>query len=80
MVSASDFWIPLLSSQYTQLENIVLVSVEKYFDSLQDDIENLIVLLEEASNALFDWLKNNRSKSNPDKYYALVSTNKHLIY
>ena len=43
-----------------------------------DNIDNVIASLEEASNALFDWFKNNRLKSNPDKCHALVSTIKPL--
>ena len=45
---------------------------------VEDNIENVIASLEEATNALFDWFDNNRLKSNPDKCHALVSTNKHL--
>ena len=45
---------------------------------VEDNIENLIASLEEASNTLFVWLKNNRLKSNPDKCHALISTNRHL--
>ena len=45
---------------------------------VEDNIENVIASLEEATNTLFDWFDNNRLKSNPDKCHALVSTNKHL--
>ena len=45
---------------------------------VEDNIENVIASLEEATNVLFDWFDNNRLESNPDKCYALVSTNKHL--
>ena len=45
---------------------------------VEDNIENLIASLEEASNTLFVWFKNNRLKSNPDKCHALISTNRHL--
>ena len=45
---------------------------------VEDSIENVIASLKEATNVLFDWFDNNRLKSNPDKCYALVSTNKHL--
>ena len=45
---------------------------------VEDNIENVIASLEEATNALFDWFDNNRLKSNPDKCHTLVSTNKHL--
>ena len=42
------------------------------------NIENIIASLEEASNALFDWFKNNCLKDNHDKCHALISTNRHL--
>ena len=45
---------------------------------VEDNIENLIASLEEASNTLFVWFKNNRLKSNPDKCHALISTNRQL--
>ena len=45
---------------------------------VEDNIENLIASLEEASNTLFVWFKNNHLKSNPDKCHALISTNRHL--
>ena len=44
---------------------------------VEDNIENLIASLEETSNDLLDWFKDNRLKSNPDKCYALVNTKKH---
>ena len=39
-------------------------------------VDNVIASLEQVSDALFNWLKNNRLKSNADKYHVLVSTNK----
>ena len=45
---------------------------------VEDNTENLIASLEEASNNPFVWFKNNRLKSNPDKCHALISTNRHL--
>ena len=59
------------------------IDIASYVDDntpfiVEDNIENVIASLEEATNALFDWFDNNRLKSNPDKCYALVSTNKHL--
>ena len=45
---------------------------------VEDNIENVIASLEEATNALFGWFDNIRLKNNPDKCNALVSTNKHL--
>ena len=44
----------------------------------EDNIKNLIALLEEVFNALFDWFKNNGLKGNYYKCHALLSTNKHL--
>ena len=44
---------------------------------VEDDIKSLNVSLEEASNALLYWLKNNRLTSNPDKCHTLISTKKH---
>ena len=44
--------------------------------TVEINIENIIASLEEASNGLFDWFKNNRLKSNVDNYHALVSTDK----
>ena len=41
---------------------------------VEDDIKSLNVSLEEASNALLYWLKNNRLTSNPDKCHTLIST------
>ena len=46
--------------------------------TVEDNIQNLIASLEEASKTLPDWFKNNRLKRNPDKCHALVSTKKHL--
>ena len=45
---------------------------------VEDNIQSLIASLEEASNALLDWFKNNCIKSNSDKCHTLVSTNKQL--
>ena len=39
---------------------------------VEDNVEYLIACLEEASNALFDWFKGNRLKSNPNKCQCLV--------
>ena len=40
---------------------------------VEENIENVIPSL--ASNALFDWFKNNRLKSNADRCHVLVGTN-----
>ena len=44
----------------------------------EDNFDNHIRSLEEASKALFDWFKNNCIKSNPDKCHALFGTDNHL--
>ena len=59
------------------------IDITSYVDDgtpfiVEDNIENIIASSEETSNALYDWLKNNRVKSNPDKYHAMITTNKHL--
>ena len=41
---------------------------------VKSDIDNIIASLEQVSDALFNWLKNNRLKSNIDKCYVLVNT------
>ena len=43
---------------------------------VEENIENVIASLEEDSNTLFDWFRNNRLKSSADKCHAFVSTNK----
>ena len=43
---------------------------------VENDIDNVIVSLEQVSDALFNWFKNNRLKDNVDKCQVLVSTNK----
>ena len=45
---------------------------------VKGNIENPIASLEETSNALCDWFRTNRLRSNSDKCHVLVSTNKHL--
>ena len=40
-----------------------------------NDVNGLIKSLEKTSKDLFKWFDDNRMKSNPDKYYLLVSTN-----
>ena len=42
---------------------------------MENTTDKTITSLEEVSKALFDWFKDNRLKSNPDKCHALVSTN-----
>ena len=43
---------------------------------VENNIDNVIVSLEQASDALFNRFKNNRLKSNVDKCHEIVSTNK----
>ena len=35
--------------------------------TVENDIDNVIASLEQVSDALFNWFKNNRLKSNADK-------------
>ena len=56
-------------------QNIAKTQCEPSF-IVDGNIENVIASLEEASNALFDWFKHNRLKSNIDKCHALVRTTK----
>ena len=42
---------------------------------IPDNKDDLITSLEQASNGLIEWFKNNFLKSNADKCYLLVSTN-----
>ena len=43
---------------------------------VENNIDNVIASLEQVSDALFNWFKNNRLKNNVDKCHVLVSTNK----
>ena len=43
---------------------------------MENNIDNVIASLEQVSDALFNWFKNNRFKNNVDKCHVLVSTNK----
>ena len=43
---------------------------------VENNIDNLIASLEQASYTLFNWFKNGRLKSNINKFHLLVSTNK----
>ena len=42
---------------------------------IADNVDDPITSLEQASNGLFEWFKNNLLKSNADKCHLLVSTN-----
>ena len=41
---------------------------------IANNVDDLMVFLEQASNGSFEWLKNNLLKSNADKCRLLVST------
>ena len=45
---------------------------------VENNIENVIASLEQVSEDLFNWFKNNRLKSNADKCHVLVSTSKSI--
>ena len=42
----------------------------------ENNIDNMIACLEQVSDALFNWFKNNHLKNNVDKCHVLASTNK----
>ena len=43
---------------------------------MESNVDNVIASLEQVSDALFNWLKNNLFKDNVDKCHVLVSTKK----
>ena len=43
---------------------------------VENNIDNAIAFLEQVSDALFNWFKNNRLKNNVDKCHVLVGTSK----
>ena len=43
---------------------------------VENNIDNVIASLEQVSDALFHWFKNNRLKNNVNKCHLLVSKNK----
>ena len=43
---------------------------------VENNIDNVIASLEQDSDAMFNWFKNNRLKNNVDKCHVLVSTSK----
>ena len=45
---------------------------------MENNVDNVIASLEQVSNALFNWFKNNRLKNSADKCHVLISTNKHV--
>ena len=42
---------------------------------VENNIDNVNVSLEQVSDALFNWLKNNRLKNHVDKCHVLVQAN-----
>ena len=42
---------------------------------VENNIDNVIASLEQVSDALFNWFKNNRLKDNVDECHVLVRTN-----
>ena len=46
---------------------------------VKNNIDNVIASLEQVSDVLFNWFKNNRLKNNADKCHVLVSTSKPVI-
>ena len=43
---------------------------------IENNTDNVLASLAQVSDVFFNWFKNNRLKSNVDKCYLLVSTNK----
>ena len=60
------------------LKDIDIASYADYSTpfTVENDIDNVIASLEQVSDALFNWFKNNRLKNNVDKCHVLASTNK----
>ena len=56
------------------------IDIVRYVDDntpymIAANVDDLTISLEQASNGLFEWFKNNPLKSNADKFHLLVSTN-----
>ena len=56
------------------------INIASYADDntpymIADNVDDLVTSLEQASNGLFEWFKNNLLKSNAGKCHLLVSTN-----
>ena len=59
--------------------DIIEIDIANYADdttpyALDSKLENIVKLLEENADKLFDWFSNNYLKANPDKCHLLVST------
>ena len=68
---------PLLF-QYFLGGSLFCVDIASYADDstpfiVENSIDNVIASLEQVSDALFNWFKNNRLKNNVDKCHVLVS-------
>ena len=60
------------------------IDVASYADDntpfiVENNIDNVIASLEQVSDVLFNWFKNNRLKNNADKCHVLVSTSKPVV-
>ena len=72
---------PLLFSIYIchLFFDIIEIDIANYADdttpyALDSKLENIVKLLEENADKLFDWFSNNYLKANPDKCHLLVNT------
>ena len=72
---------PLLFNIYIcdLLFDIIEIDIANYADdttlyALDSKLENIVKLLEENADKLFDWFSNNYLKVNPDKCHLLVNT------
>ena len=72
---------PLLFNTYIcdLLFDIIEIDIANYADdttpyALDSKLENIVKLLEENADKLFDWFSNNYLKANPDKCHLLVNT------
>ena len=59
--------------------DIIEIDIANYADdtapyALDSKLENIVKLLEENADKLFDWFSNNYLKANPDKCHLLVNT------
>ena len=67
---------PLLFNLFV---DIIEIDIANYADDttpydLDSKLENIVKLLEENADKLFDWFSNNYLKANPDKCHLLVNT------
>ena len=55
------------------------IDIDSYADDntpymIADNVDDVITSLEQASNSLYEWFKNNLLRSNSDKCHLLLST------